>query len=76
MVVFFLALFGITDAKFFVKNARYAILIIFIIAAIICPLPDPLSMILFAMPMLVLYAFSIGIAYMVHPARKKKLATT
>ncbi|WP_419805784.1 twin-arginine translocase subunit TatC [Terriglobus sp.] len=75
IVVFFLALFGITDAKFLVKNARYAILIIFIIAAIICPLPDPLSMILFAMPMLALYAVSIGVAYMVHPARKKKLAS-
>ncbi len=75
VVVFFLALFGITDAKFLIKNARYAILVIFIIAAIICPLPDPLSMCFFAMPMLVLYALSIGIAYMVHPARKKKLAT-
>ena len=74
VIVFFLSLFGLTDAKFFVRNARYAILIIFIIAAIICPLPDPLSMVLFAMPMLVLYALSIGVAYLVHPARRKNKA--
>lgn len=72
VVVFFLALFGITDAKFLVTHARYAILIIFIISAIICPLPDPLSMVLFAMPMLVLYAISIGVAYLVHPKRRNK----
>ena len=71
ILVFFLALFGIVDAKFLVRNIRYAVLIIFVIAAIICPLPDPLSMCLFAAPMLVLYALSVGVAYFVHPARRK-----
>lgn len=72
ILIFFLALFGIVDAKFLVRHARYAILIIFVIAGIICPLPDPLSMCLFAVPMLVLYALSIGVAYVAHPARRKK----
>ncbi len=73
ILIFFLSLFGIVDARFLVRNMRYAVLIIFVIAAIICPLPDPLSMCLFAMPMLVLYALSVGVAYFVHPSRRKKL---
>ena len=32
-----LALFGIVDGKFLIRHIRYAILIIFVIAAIICP---------------------------------------
>lgn len=71
ILVFFLALFGIVDARFLVRHARYAILIIFIVAAIICPSPDPIAMCLFAVPMLVLYAISIFVAYLVHPARRK-----
>ena len=77
ILVFFLAIFGIVSAKFLWNNIRYAILVIFIIAAIITPTPDVLSMCIFAAPMLVLYLVSIGVAYMVHPSRKerKKQAT-
>jgi sec-independent protein translocase protein TatC len=71
IVIFFLALFGIVDAKFLITHIRYAILIIFIIAGIICPTPDPLSMCVFAAPMLVLYMLGVGAAYIVHPARRK-----
>jgi sec-independent protein translocase protein TatC len=72
ILVFFLALFGIISADFMWRNFRYAILIIFIIAGIIAP-PDVLSMCIFASPMLVLYIISIGVAYMVHPGRRKRL---
>jgi sec-independent protein translocase protein TatC len=58
--------------RFLWKNIRYAILIIFIIAAIITPTPDVLTMCVFATPMLVLYLISIGVSYMVHPATRKK----
>lgn len=71
IVVFFLSLFGIVSPKFLWKNFRYAILVIFIIAAIITPTPDILTMCVFATPMLSLYVLSIGISYMVHPARRK-----
>ncbi len=73
ILVFFLALFGIINAAFLLRNIRYAILIIFIVAAIICPTPDPVGMCLFASPMLVLYFLSIGVAYMVHPNRRNRL---
>jgi sec-independent protein translocase protein TatC len=77
ILVFFLAIFGIVSAKWLWTNIRYAILIIFIISAIITPTPDVLSMCVFAAPMLVLYLVSIGVAYLVHPSRKerKKQAT-
>ena len=71
ILIFFLSLFGIVDAKFLIKHIRYAILVIFVISAIICPLPDPFSMILFASPMLVLYLLGVGVAYFVHPSRRK-----
>ncbi len=71
ILIFFLALFGIVDAKFLLKHFRYAVLVIFLISAIICPLPDPLSMCLFASPMLALYFLGVGVAYFVHPTRRK-----
>jgi sec-independent protein translocase protein TatC len=71
ILIFFLSLFGIVDGKFLVKHIRYAILIIFLISAIICPLPDPVSMCLFATPMLALYLVGVGVAFLVHPSRRK-----
>jgi len=71
ILIFFLALMGIVTAGFMWKNFRYAILIIFVIAAIVTPTPDILNMCIFAAPMIFLYVFSIGIAYFVHPKRRK-----
>jgi sec-independent protein translocase protein TatC len=75
ILVFFLALFGIVNSSFLLKHIRYAILIIFIVAAIITPTPDVLTMCIFAAPMLVLYFLSIGVAHLVHPDRRKKKST-
>jgi sec-independent protein translocase protein TatC len=77
ILIFFLALFGIVDGKFLLKHFRYAVLAIFLVAAIICPDPSPVGMCIFASPMLVLYFIGVGVAFLVHPDRrkKKKLAT-
>jgi sec-independent protein translocase protein TatC len=72
VVIFFLALFGIVSPRFLWKNFRYAILIIFIIVEIITPSPDIPTQFAFAVPMLVLYLLSIGVAWRVHPSRRKK----
>src|ERR1700732_4434594 len=78
ILVFFLALMGMVTASFMWKNFRYAILVIFVIAAIVTPTPDIVNMCVFAAPMILLYVFSIGVAWMVHPkqrqARKDKKA--
>jgi sec-independent protein translocase protein TatC len=70
ILMFFLALFGVVDGKFFLRQYRYAILIIFVVSAIICPLQDPFSMCLFASPMLLLYVLGVAIAFFVHPSRR------
>lgn len=63
MLVFFLARFGIVTAGFLARKIKYAILLIFVIAAIITPSADIASQLVFAAPMLVLYAVSIGVAW-------------
>ncbi len=71
ILIFFLALMGIVSAGFMWKHFRYAILLIFVVAAIVTPTPDILSMCIFAAPMVGLYVASIGIAWMVHPKQRR-----
>ncbi len=73
ILIMFLALFGIVSARFLWTNFRYAVLIIFIIAAIITPTPDIPTMCVFATPMLLLYLIGIGVAFLVHPTRRNRL---
>ena len=72
ILVFFLAFMGIMTPSFMVKQFRYAILIIFVLAAIVTPTPDIVNMCVFAAPMLALYALSIGVAWVVHPEQRNK----
>lgn len=72
ILIFFLALLGVVSPKFLWDNIRYAILAVFLVAAIITPSPDPWTMCIYAIPMLVLYLVGIGVAWWVHPARRKK----
>jgi sec-independent protein translocase protein TatC len=60
--IFFLAKMGIVNAKMLAKQRRYAILVIFIVAAILTPSPDAISQILMAVPLMVLYEVSIFVA--------------
>lgn len=71
ILIFFLALFGIVSPSFLWKNIRYAILAVFLVAAIITPSPDPWTMCIYAIPMLTLYLIGIGVAWWVHPSRRK-----
>jgi sec-independent protein translocase protein TatC len=72
VVMFFLGLFDIIHARTMLKHFRYAVLGIFLLAACICPVPDPIGMCLFASPMLALYFIGAGAAYLVRPERRKK----
>jgi sec-independent protein translocase protein TatC len=71
ILIFFLALFGIVSPQFLWKNIRYAVLAVFLVAAFICPNPDPWTMCIYAIPMLFLYLIGIGVAWWVHPSRRK-----
>jgi sec-independent protein translocase protein TatC len=54
------------------KNTKYAILIIFIVAAVITPSTDIPDMLVVALPMLALYMFGIGVAFLFGKKRKKE----
>jgi sec-independent protein translocase protein TatC len=58
---------GLIDHKFLMRNFRYAIVAIFIVAAILTP-PDVLSQTLLAMPLFALYALSIAISFFARPS--------
>jgi sec-independent protein translocase protein TatC len=67
VVCYFLALLGLIDDKIMKDFFRYAIVLIFIIAAILTP-PDVISQILMAVPLILLYGISILIVRAVNPA--------
>jgi sec-independent protein translocase protein TatC len=70
VLTFILAKFGIVTAKFLLKSFRYAVVIIFIVSAIITPTPDAVTQSLFAVPMILLYLLSILIAKLVEPKKE------
>jgi sec-independent protein translocase protein TatC len=60
--MFFLAKIGVVTAKLLARQRRYAILLIFIVSAVLTPSPDALSQILMAIPLMILYEVSIVVA--------------
>jgi sec-independent protein translocase protein TatC len=67
VLAFLLAKMRILTARFLIKHFKYAIVLIFIIAAVITPTPDAITQSLFAIPMIFLYLLSILIAKVVGP---------
>jgi len=63
ILIFFLARLGIVSEIWLLKKFKYAVLIIFIIAAIITPTPDVATQCVFALPMIGLYLLGILIAF-------------
>jgi sec-independent protein translocase protein TatC len=72
ILVFFLALMRVITARWMWRNLRYSILVIFVIAAVVTPTTDILSMCLFAAPMIALYGISIGLAWLVNRSQRPR----
>lgn len=72
VVIFFFTLLRITSPAFLMRNGRYAILLIFIAAAIITPTPDVTTMLTFAAPMILLYYAGIGASYLIVLRRENR----
>lgn len=64
VITFFLARIGVVTYQMMLHYTRYAVLVIFIIAAVLTPGPDIASQMLMAGPLLLLYILSIGVAYL------------
>jgi sec-independent protein translocase protein TatC len=73
ILIFFLTLFGIVTPGFLWKNFRYAILVIAVVAAIVTPTPDAMTMLVFMMPMVALYFVGIAVSAIVVRNKRKRL---
>lgn len=71
-LAFFLTRMGILTPKWMIKNFKYAVLSIFIIAAIITPTPDMVTQSIIAIPMLGLYGLSIFISFIFRKRKGKE----
>ncbi|MDX4025981.1 twin-arginine translocase subunit TatC [Aliarcobacter skirrowii] len=69
VITFFLAKIGVVDDRMLKDFFRYAVVLIFILAAILTP-PDVISQVLMALPLILLYGVSIYIAKVFNPASK------
>ena len=72
VLIFFLTLLRVVSPKFLLKHARYAILGITIVAAIITPTPDAVTMTLVATPMILLYFVGVFASYLLVLRREKR----
>ena len=63
---FFLVRLGFWNYRLMISSFRYALIGIFVLAAMLTPTPDIINQSLLALPMLVLYVASIGVAYIWH----------
>jgi len=60
--IFFLTKIGVVNARMLSSQRRYAILVIFIAAAVLTPSPDVVSQLLMAVPLMILYEISIVVS--------------
>ncbi len=65
VLLFFLTLIRVVSPSFLLRHSRYAILAIFIIAAVVTPTPDVVNLMLFATPMCLLFYIGIFAGYLV-----------
>jgi sec-independent protein translocase protein TatC len=72
LLIFFLARIGVVDEKWLLAKFRYAVLVIFIIAAVITPTPDIPTQCAFALPMCALYLLGVGLAWVFKKRDKGK----
>jgi len=69
LLITFLSLAGVLDHKSLLRFWKFAVIIIFIVAAFLTP-PEPVSQCLMAIPMVMLFFMSVGIAYLIAKSRR------
>ena len=71
-VIFVLSRIGLVTPRFLLKNFKYAVLAVFIVAAIITPSSDIPNLMIMAMPMILLYVVGIIVAFFFGKKRTKE----
>ena len=72
VIIFFLTLLRLASPRFLMRHSRYAILAITIIAAIVTPTPDVFNMMIFAVPMVLLFFVGVFLSYLLILKREGK----
>ncbi len=70
VLIFVLARLGLVTAGYLLKNFKYAVLFIFIAAAVITPDGNPVVQVMVGVPMVVLYLLGIGAAWLFGKSKK------
>jgi len=68
VISFLLSIIGLLTPAFMRHYRRHSIVVIFILSSFITP-PDPVSMIVMAFPLIILYEISIGVSWLVNRNR-------
>jgi sec-independent protein translocase protein TatC len=71
VLLVFMQLVNVITPGLLLKQWRWAVMSIFLTAAIITPSGDPISMLALAIPMTILYVISVGIGFFIQWRRKK-----
>lgn len=64
ILIFFLARLGIVTPAFLMQKFKYAIVLSFVVAAIVTPTPDMVTQAALAVPMILLYLIGVAVAYL------------
>jgi sec-independent protein translocase protein TatC len=64
ILIFFLARLGIVTPAFLMQKFKFAVVLSFIISAIVTPTPDMVTQAALAIPMILLYLIGVGVAYL------------
>ena len=70
IVIFVLSKIGLVTPRGLLRNFRWAVLVIFVVAGVLTPTPDMVTQTVFAAPMIVLYLLGIGLAMLASPSRR------
>ena len=64
IIIFFLARLGLVTPQFLIRKFKYAVVLAFVIAAVVTPTPDVVTQAALAVPMILLYLIGVGVAYL------------
>jgi sec-independent protein translocase protein TatC len=72
IIIFFLTLLRLASPRFLLRHSRYAVLAITVLAAVVTPTPDVFNMMIFAVPMVMLFFVGVFASYLLVLRREKK----
>jgi len=72
ILIFFLARLGLVTPAFLMQKFKYAVVLIFIVAAVITPTPDMVTQSALAIPMILLYLLGVAVSWMFAPKKQRQ----